>query len=197
MSTRGFDSPATTEIDSAFLRPIIFAFLDFSGAPTYLHNWVGPKTWGGHAWSGVGDFGGIDVIEEGEKVSAYTVTLILSGLNHAMVVSCMNTNMVGTKVKLYQGFLSPSLALVSDPLQMWGGKMDKAEITLGQSPQIKVMCESDLAQLDRANGKLYTDTELKRNYSGDTFFDFLPAIQELGLRWAETSKGYVGKVLHP
>ena len=53
-------------------------------------------------------------------------------------------------------------------------------------------CESYLAKLDRINGKLFSDAELKSNYATDTFFEFLPRMQELKLIWAETRAGSMG-----
>ena len=168
--SRTLTTAAVTELDGSHVRPLMFCSLDFDSGTLYVHNGLGTYTWGGHDWLGLGDFGGGDLIEEGEQATPYAVRLRLSGLDSTMATEALTGDYHLRDVILYVGFLSSSNALVDTPDLIWSGQMDTIDVVAGAENQILVTCESHLARLDRSNGKLYTDAEQRKAYSADTFF---------------------------
>lgn len=190
--SRDLSTDAVTELDSAHVRPVMFASLDFDSGTLYLHDAIGTYTWGGHDWVGLGDFGGVELIEEGEDATPYAVRLRLSGIDTAIAAEALGESYYLRDVVLYVGFLDASNVLVDTPDTIWTGQMDVMDIQAGAESVIMLTCESYLAKLDRINGKLFSDAELKSNHASDTFFEYLPRMQELKLIWAETRAGSMG-----
>ena len=190
---RHLAAAAITEIESAFARPLTFAELALDGGTLYLHNGIGTYTWGGHDWLGVGDFGGVDLIEEGEQASPFAVRLRLSGLDTTLAAEALTGDYHLRDVTLYVGFLDASNVLVDDPDLIWAGQIDTMDVVAGVENMVMVTCESALAKLDRKNGKLYSDAEQRRGYSGDEFFKYLPEMRDLRLVWSETRASTLGR----
>lgn len=193
--SRDLTSAAIARIDASHVRVLMFCSLDFDSGTLYVHNGIGTHTWGGHDWLGLGDFGGVDLIEEGEQATPYAVRLRLSGLDSTMASEALTGDYHLREVVLYVGFLDSANVLVDTPDLIWSGQMDTIEVVAGTENVILVTCESYLAKLDRSNGKLFTDAEQRKAYSADTFFKYLPQMQDLRLVWAESRAGQVGKPL--
>ncbi len=190
--TRTLASAAGTHVDGAHVRPLMFARLEFDAGTLYLHDGIGTVTWGGFPWLGVGDFGSVELIEEGEQASPFAVRLRLSGLDTTIAASALTENYHLRPVDLYIGFMSASNALVATPDLIWSGQMDVMDVQAGAENAVIMTCESYLAKLDRINGKLFTDAEQKNLYATDTFFTYLPRMQDLKLIWAESRAGSMG-----
>ena len=170
----------------------MFAELKFDAATLYLHDGIGTHTWGGHDWLGVGDFGSVELIEEGEQATPFAVRLKLSGLDTTIATSALTENYFLRDANLYIGFLDTANVLVDTPDLIWAGQMDVMDVQAGTESAVMLTCESYLAKLDRINGKLFSDAEQKNLYATDSFFTFLPRMQELKLIWAETRAGSMG-----
>lgn len=190
--SRDLTSAAITEIGGTHVRPVMFAMLDFDSGTLYLHDGIGTYTWGGHDWVGLGDFGGVELIEEGEDATPYAVRLRLSGIDTAIAAEALGESYYLRDVALYVGFLNASNVLVDTPDTIWTGQMDVMDVQAGAESAILLTCESYLAKLDRIGGRLFSDAELRGTYSTDTFFKYLPRMQELKLIWAETRAGSMG-----
>lgn len=192
---RHLSAAADAELDGAFLRPLTFAELALDGGTLYLHNGIGTYTWSGHDWLGVGDFGGVDLIEEGEQASPFAVRLRLSGLDSTIAAEALTGDYHLRDVTLYIGFLGADNALIDDPDLIWSGQIDTMDIVAGAENQVLVTCESYLAKLDRKNGSLYTDADQRRRYSADDFFEYLPEMRDLRLIWAESRASTPGRAI--
>lgn len=193
--SRSISAAALTQLGLAYVRPRVFCSLDFDSGTMYVHDGVGTYTWGGHDWLGLGDFGGVDLVEEGEQASPFAVRLRLSGLDTTMATEALTGDYHLRAVVLYIGFLDENNELVDDPDLIWSGTADVMDVVAGAQSVISVTCESYLAKLDRTNGKLFTDAEQRKAYSADTFFKYLPQMQELRLVWAESRAGQTGVTL--
>lgn len=192
--TRSLSSAAVTQLGTSHVRPVQFVSLNFDSGMQRLHDGVGTITWGGNSWFGVGDFGGVDLVEEGEQASPFAIRLRLSLLDATMAAEALTGDYHLRAVTLYIGFLDASNVLVADPDLIWKGTLDVVDVQAGGTNAMYATCESYLARLDRTNGKLFTEAEQKRSYSTDTFFAYVPQMQDLRLIWAESRAGYIGNV---
>ena len=61
---RGVGAAMLAEIAAASFNPVIMVYLDWPGGAVRAYSSVGPITWGGYTWSGVGSFGTVDVPAE-------------------------------------------------------------------------------------------------------------------------------------
>lgn len=190
--SRTLAGAATTQLATTHVRPVQFVSLAFDSGTQRLHDGVGVITWGAQTWYGVGDFGGVDLIEEGEQASPFAIRLRLSLLDATMSAEALTGDYHLRAVVLYIGFLDSSNALVADPDVIWKGTLDVVDVQAGETNAMYATCESYLARLDRTNGKLFTDAEIRRTYSTDTFFKYVPQMIDLRLIWAESRAGFIG-----
>ena len=193
--SRGIAANNSTEATSPVALPVTFVKLEFDSVNgvQYVHNSLGTITWGGNDWLGVGDLGEIGVIQEGEEVSPYKLTLTLSGLDATIMDETTNQNYYGRPVSIYVGFLlQDTHVLTADPDLYWSGKIDAMAANLGSVNSVQLTAESDLAIFDKANGALYTDSNLQEEFPGDLFFQYLPQIKDLKLRWSGETKFFNG-----
>lgn len=181
---RALSTAVITEIESATLRFVLFVKLEFDSGTIYLHNGIGTLTWGSNDWLGVGDFGSIEQIEEGVELSPYSLVLLLSGLDSSLMDEAMNQDYYLRPITLYFGSLDTSTgALVDDPDELWSGKMDTAEVSIGTVNGIRLTCESDFAVFDKANQSRFSDAHQQRDYSGDLIFQYMEQMVDTVVVW--------------
>lgn len=197
-TSRTLASALVTETNARIIRPITFVALSFDDGALYVHDWIGVQNWGGHTWAGVGDFGGVDVIEEGEQVSPFGITLTLSGITPQIASEALTQNYAGRACQLYLGALNVNGALVATPDLIWSGTMDVMNITNGSEAKIRLACESDLIALRRVSGLLYTDAAARKLAPASTFFKYVPQMIEAKIRWGgDTVNFSSGTVVWP
>jgi|TARA_Y100000034_G_scaffold133845_1_gene200627 hypothetical protein len=182
---------------TAHIRVLTFAKIELDSGTQYLHTGVGRYTWddpddGTQNWDGVGEFGGIGVIEEGEDLSPYGMTLMLSGLDASLMDEIQNQQYYLRSVTLYLGALNVDTGgLLADPDEIWAGFMDTGTISLGENNGIVVQCENEFATFDQANNRTFSDADLQNEYSGDLFFNHLASMVDAVVIWGgkETATG--------
>lgn len=178
----------TAQTVATVVRPLVFAELDFSDGVVRVHNGLGSVTWGGNAWSGVGEFGGVGEIEEGVDVAARGLSLALNGIPSTILPTALAANYRGRSAKLYIGFLNTFGALVDDPYQIFGGRMDTMQIEdAGESGSISVQCENRLIDFKRCRVSRYTNEEQLARYPGDLGLSFIAGIADKTLRWGPSN----------
>ena len=185
MVDRNLDSNLVSELNSAHVRLTYFVKLGLDSGTLYLHDGLGIINWSSQNWGGLGDFGSIGPIEEGEAVSPYKVDLMLSGLDTSMMTEVLDNDYYLRPVTIYVGAKNLETgALVADPDEMWSGAIDKAQVTLGDQNAIVLSCESEFARFDQVNGATYSDADLQTRFSGDTFFQYLASMMDAVVIWA-------------
>ncbi len=195
--SRGISSIVVNSIaNSRHIRMVTFAKLGFGSGTIYLHDSIGTFVWtdpvdGSKSWLGVGDFGGISTVQESTQMSGFEVTLVLSGLDSALMNEVLVQNYQGRTVTLYLGALDLDTGLLlATPNEIWSGQMDVARLSLGAADQnaIEIVCESDFAKLDDINGRTFSDSDLQAEFSGDTFLQYMTAMEDTNVVWRGDSQ---------
>jgi len=185
--SRPFLPDSLAAFDLPYVTVLTFVKLEFAAETVYVHNGIGSYTWGDQDWLGVGSLGSVSQLEEGSDVSPYSITLTLSALDATLSGQALNEDYFMRPVTVYVGVLSADDELLDEPLPMWAGFMDVMSITAGQEggsgDQIVVTCESELAAFDRSANLRYTNQTQQRLYPSDTFFEFMPKIEGLKIKW--------------
>lgn len=190
--SRAQNTGTLIEVTKSYIRPVMFVSLDFPTAALYLHDGVGVLAWGGFEWRGIGDYGGVEAIEEGDDVTPYSIRLRMSAMNTDLVTEVLGSDFSLRNVHIYAGFLTDGGALVDTPDEIWSGRTDVADIVTGAQAGVVLTCESDLAKFARSSGRLFSEAHLKDKYPDDTFFDYMPQMQDQQIIWTETRGGQVG-----
>ena len=174
-------------ISSALLRPVLFVQANFTSGPLYVWSGMGPITWNGQVWTGIGTLGSISTIEEGSTVSAKGITLTLSGIDPTLLTDVMDEFQVGLPVMVTLGVFDENGALIADPVCCFSGRMDQPTIDVsGTMATIAINCENRLVEMNVAVDRRYTDEDQQLDYPGDLGFQFVNGIQDAQIYWGRT-----------
>ena len=166
-------------ISSAMLRPALFVQATFVSGPLYVWSGIGPITWNGQVWIGIGTLGSVSTIEEGSTVSAKGITLTLSGLDPTLLTDVMEEFQVGLPVMVTLGVFDDTGALIADPVCCFSGRMDQPTIDVsGTTASIAINCENRLVEMNVSVERRYTDEDQQLDYPGDLGFQFVNGIQD-------------------
>lgn len=164
--------------DADVVRPLVFVFLDIELDPARLHTGIGDIAFGGNTYQGVGDFGGIDVIEETTELKSATVKMTLSGVNPIFISRALTSNYHGRQAFAWIGFLDANQALVADPDPWLDLAMDTMAIALDKESTIVLSCENEMVYWDQPAGLIYNDEDQQKLFAADLGLEFLPQLQD-------------------
>ena len=151
---------------------------------------------GSESYTGLGDFGGITSdVTESVSSAAQPLKIGLSGVNATLISDVLSTDDYHRReIELMFGFDDAAGDLITDPVILYGGYMDKAEIILGAGrADISLTCESR-ASILRGNSDLrFTDEQLQADYTGDLageyIFRMLDLVLKIGDKIAQAGGG--------
>lgn len=172
---------------------VVLAAFDFSSGMVRFHDGSGSLSFGGNTYTGIGQFGSIELIEENIDTVARGVRCTLSGLDASLVSTAMTESYQGRAATFWLGMLNEQLAFVDTPEEIWSGRMDTMTITYGQNTaSISLQCEHRLRKEPLVSR--YTDTDQRLAYSGDRFFDLLPKIPQFRASWGDKPNTYADPI---
>lgn len=180
---RTTSSATLAALQSRDLQPAIFVQAAFASTTVYLWTGVGSVTWNGHTWTGLGSLLSLSAIEDGATVDARGISIVLSGLNPALLADCLGDFKLGLPVTVYLGLYSAGV-LVDTPITTWAGRMDQPTIEFGaDEATISINCENRLLDMNVAVDRRYTNEDQQLDWPGDLGFQFVNAIQEMTIFW--------------
>lgn len=190
--TRFISNTNATEAAKSSIIAVVLADLDFASGVVRVHDGAGTLAFGGNSYLGVGQFGGVDIIDENIDIVARGIKLNLSGMDSVFVTPTMTEVYQNRPVTLYLGFINQSTGVLIDtPETIWEGRMNQMTISLdkGQA-NIELTCEHRLRREPRV--ARYTNQDQQVVYTGDRFFDLTHAIQGFVGKWGSRDTGYSG-----
>ncbi|CAB4153257.1 hypothetical protein UFOVP605_53 [uncultured Caudovirales phage] len=190
--TRFANANNATAAASRSVRMFIAIDLDFSTGHVYAHDGIGDITFGGNTYLGVGQFGGIEVVQESVEVIARPVVLTLSGVETNLVSTTMTEIYQNRTATLYLGFLNVDAnTLIATPEIAWEGRMNQMSISMGvATSSIRLSCEHRLRR--EPHIARYTDAEQQNEFANDKFFNLLHTINGFVGKWGTRDTGYGG-----
>ena len=170
---------------AAEVQAVMLFYADYSSGAVRLWNCYGDLSWNSQTWSGIGDFGGVDVIEESSEIRANGAVFILNGIPSASVSLALTDNYQGRTCSLWLGFLNTSTgALIADPYQLFSGRMDVMTINDGaDTATITLQAENLLVDLNRPRERRYTHEDQLIDYAGDLGLEYVAGLQEKPIHW--------------
>jgi hypothetical protein len=180
-------------IQQSVLRPAIFVQMAFASGTVYVWSGTGSISWNGHTWVGVGSFGGISTIDEGNNVEAKGVVLSLSGIDTGLLADTLQEFQSGAPVTAYLGLFDSGGSLIADPLTTWSGLMDQPTIDVGgSSATISIACESRLIELNVAADRRLSQADQSIDFPGDLAFEFVAGCQNAQISWGRIPSPTIG-----
>lgn len=180
MSSRDIGSSIVTAINTGVIRPVLFVEMQWPSGTTRAWNGVGPYTWGGNEFTGVGLFGGCSSVRESSDGRANGITLTLSGIPAGMQAIILTEHYQGRTARLWLGFMTASQTLIQDPpYELFRGRMNVASSRKGgKTATISLEIESRLIILQQKNGHRTTNEDQQERYPGDTGYRFIVGINQ-------------------
>lgn len=166
-------------------EPILLFKLATTGGDVRVWSGIGDITFNSEVYQGVGTLGRISEILETEGLEAAGVALELSGVPTSMISTAlgqMRQDKVGT---IWLGFLDSSKQLVADPIEIFSGLTDAAEIDPEGPDTSKILAnlESRMIRLKRAKVSRFTDESQKVNFPNDRGFEYVNGLQDAQIVW--------------
>lgn len=182
--SRNMTSAVLAAIASGLVRPVAFVQAQFASGIIYVWSGIGPITWNGQTWTGLGRLGKISPIPESTNGQAKGVTLELSGIPSDLLSDVLTEVRPQFPVFLWIGYLDSTGNVIANPEQRFSGRMDVVRLSEGgETSSIQINVESKLIDLNRARERHYTHQDQQIDYPGDNGFRFVNGIQELSVVW--------------
>jgi len=160
-----------------------FVKMEFSGGTVYLTTAPHDIDWDGHTWEGIGGLLAFEPLEESGERTGGGTTLKISGVDQTILSALLSQHTRGRTVTIYLAHLDSDYAIISDPLEVFEGYLNKGfqarEKRQGQGSgtcTISIPVVSGMAILGRTNGFRTNLASHQAVHDGDTFFQHVPAI---------------------
>lgn len=184
--SRDLTSAVQAELLKMKLRPAIFVEGQFTSGMLRVWSGIGTISWNGQSWTGVGNLGGISPISEGTEPHADGVELSLSGIPSELITKALGECRPNAPVKIWFGFLDESDAVIADPYQSFGGRMDVPSIDEGgETSTIRLRVENRLVDFNRARERRFTHEDQQIDFPGDLGFEYVAGLQEWNGVWGK------------
>jgi hypothetical protein len=196
------------------VQPFYAVEMAFDSGTVRLWTGYGERTINGETYVGAGTLLNIDGLSEVADLSARAITIRLSGIASELVSLALQEAYQRRRCRVYFGAtqlatddayavggVSPRLvfdftgeyyqvgepAAPYDVVEVFSGSLNTMPIEdSGDSSVIMATVDSKLVETDKASNLRYTSEGQKSRYPGDTFFDYVSAIQDAEIVWGRT-----------
>lgn len=175
------DLPAAIQAQTASgtVYPALLVQIDYDDAADLAWSGIGPLTWGGKTFLGVGGLGGVSAISESTELRANGVVFSLSGIPAERVATVLAGSRYGLPAKMWLAVFDASGQLVGDPYLVFSGLTDVPTIEDGaDTATISISAESRMVTLEDALNRRYTPESQRLIDPTDRGFDFVAGLQD-------------------
>lgn len=196
------------------VQPFYAVEMLFDSGAVRLWTGYGDRTIGGETYVGAGSLINIDGLSEVADLSAKAITISLSGVASELVSLALQEPYQRRRCRVYFGAtqilaadyaaagINPELVLdfageyyqvgpllaSYDVVEVFSGSLNTMPIEDGgETSVITATVDSKLVETEKASNLRYTSETQKSRYAGDTFFDYVSAIQDADIVWGRTS----------
>lgn len=162
---------------------LVLVELELDSGTVRAHDGVGTVTWGGHDWTGVGDFGAVSAITSGPDLSATGITLTLSGVPSDYRSDLLNAESRGAAVNIFHGFVAPGGgAWTHAPELAFAGIVSNSRLIDGAdegTPSVSVAVNVISAAAFARRLTVYRRSHAHQQslFPGDLFFEFVTDVR--------------------
>lgn len=181
---RSLTTAFKNSITAVQVTPVLIFYADFPTGAVRCWSGYGDLSWGGNTYTGIGNFGGVDRVDESSDQSAKGITFSLTGIPSSLIAIALADAYQGRTCSLWLGTLDSAGALIADPYLFFSGRMDVMEIEDGgETASIKLTGENRLIDLNRARARRYTHEDQQIEYAGDLGLEYVAGLQDKKIYW--------------
>jgi hypothetical protein len=160
MPRAGVTSQMIAALSADVVRAAFLVNVQFANETLYTWSGLGPITWNGNTYTGVGDFGSVSNIPETSNVDAQNVTLTLGGIPATYLGEVIQNSQIFNTAQVWLACFDTSMNLVPSPTLMYQGLTDVPTLTDdGRNFSVTITLENVLVDLNRAVERYYTDVD--------------------------------------
>ena len=195
---RDLSAPLRTHLAQRVTRTISLVRVDVATQPLRLHDDVGIIRWNGDNWTGAGDLGRVEPVDEDGDLAPDSFHLTLSGLDETLLGNLRSENHVGVDVRIWLAARDLATgALVGQPLPVLSGVVEDATVSGGgRTGAISLTVADERALLGRSAGVLFDDGQQRRRHANDGFFQHVAFAGEREVIWGPGGTGDVWEWPH-
>ncbi len=174
-----------TALTAPVVRLALLASLQFGDNLVNVWSGLGPVTWGGLTFQGVGSLGAVEGMSEDSTVEAKGVTISLSGIPASMVNEVLEEVRVLGTCNIWLALYDSTLTLIPTPILSYQGKMDAPEMEDdAKTCTCSINLENVLVDLNRACYRRYTNDDQQLDLAATLTRLSMPSdTVDTGLRW--------------
>lgn len=185
--SRNLTANMVTEVTADSLRPILLAKAEFDSSDLNLWSGIGDLDYNGDTYTGAGYLLSFTQVTETQEIEAKGIAAELSGVPSSIISLALSEEYQERPITIWFAALNSSGALIADPYKLFSGRMDVMEIQeSAETATIIVKAESNLIALKRAKERRYTKDDQQLDSPSDTFFDYVPELQDLEINWGRS-----------
>ncbi|MCF6267637.1 MAG: hypothetical protein L3J57_13990 [Desulfuromusa sp.] len=181
--SRDLTAATQTALTDVVVRPITMLLMELDSGTIAIHSGVGSVTHDGTEYLGVGNFGHISEIQESNDVAPSGVKATLSGIPSEYLSLVIGQHYQGRAAEVYIGLLNEDHTLIVDPALAFRGRVDYADIEIGEVASIVLSIESRLADWERPRIRRYTHEDQQAEFPGDMGLEFVAEMAEKPIVW--------------
>jgi hypothetical protein len=165
------------------VQPFYAVEMAFDSGTVRLWTGYGDRTINSETYTGSGNLLNIEGLGEVADLSAKAITISLGGIAGELVSLALQEPYQRRRCRVYFGAIN-----VADVVEVFTGSLNTMQIEdSGESSTISVTVDSKLVETEKASNLRYTSESQKSRYAGDTFFDYVSAIQDAEIVWGRKS----------
>jgi hypothetical protein len=183
--TRALTGAVTTAVAQPQVGLILLVEMLFDASPVRVCSAGYDVQWNSATWSGLGQLGAIEEVQEGEGAEVTGLAFTLSGVPSSLIATALDEKFQRRVVNVYVGFLDlPTHAILADPVLEWSGLMDVPTIVDdGTTSTIRVTAENELFDFARPAPLFWTNEDQQKLYPGDTGLRFAKQLTDRPIVW--------------
>ena len=180
-------SGTPTDFTADSLQPFLAIKAEFDSGDVRLWGGYGDLTIGGEEYIGGGSLLSISGIEETSEIAARGASVVLAGLDPAIISIALEENYQNRACTIFIGTLTDAGA-VEDSYTLFRGRIDQMSIEeSGETASISVSIENRLIDLERPRIRRFTNEDQQALYPGDTGFSFVNDLQDKTFEWGKSA----------
>ena len=162
----------------------VLAQVDHPLGMLYYWTGLGPLSWNGQTWQGVGLLASIEAAQRSTSLAIQEIKMTLSGLP-ADQASLISSQVRMRTARAWLAVLTPEMRVVADPILLFEATMDYQTLSIAENgtASVAVIAQAGFWTLERAVDVSWSNEEQQRAYAGDTGMDRIPGLVDRELAW--------------
>lgn len=177
------DAAFNEAIDKNIVVPVILFEL-LTTPPVRVHSAIGDIIHNGETYTGVGEFAGINTINESQLLQPERVTVELAGFPTPPGVNLDDIDYKNKRATLTMLlFNKDTQQRVGNPLPLFAGEADVLTVSYGRKTTLSLTISNELVSWKEGSNRIWSHTTQQAMYPGDLGFQYLTELEEKEVNW--------------